>query len=206
MLLLVPVTAQAQSVGIAAGANFSSVEDVDIGDARASYENRSGYHLGLYVDVPVGPIAVRPGIRYIEAGRLFSGFSDAVDEGDPDLGEEFDDFNVSMFTIPIDVRIRLPFPLIKPYAFAGPELRFPNAGDDDSELADDLEDSEVAGNLGLGAQISLPGVGMTLTPEIRYAIGLTGLMGDDITVGDRTFDSSDGQNMNTFFVTLGVEF
>ncbi len=206
-LLLLPLTTRAQSVGVVGGLNYGSVEDVSISDARTTYDNRSGYHIGLYLDVPLGPIAIRPGVRYVEAGRLFSGLSEALrDETGGSIGEGMDNFNVNMFVIPVDVRLQLPFPLIQPYAFAGPELRFPGASDDDTDLADDLSDNEVAGNLGVGAQISLPGVGLTLTPEARYTIGLTGLMGEDITVGGQTFETSESQNVNMFFLSLGLEF
>lgn len=206
-LLLLPVSTRAQDVGIVGGLNYGSVNDVSISDARTTYENRSGYHIGLYLDLGLGPIAVRPGIRYINAGRLFAGLSETLrDETGGAIGEGFDDFNVNMFVIPVDVRLQLPFPLIQPYAFAGPELRFPDASDGDSDLTDDLSDNEVAGNLGLGAQVTLPGLGMTLTPELRYTIGLTGLMGEDISVGGQTFQTSESQRVNMFFLSLGLEF
>ncbi len=206
-LLLAPSATRAQSIGIVGGLNYGSLGDVEIADARTTYENRAGYHVGLYVDLPVGPIAVRPGVRYMDAGQLFSGLTQALgDETDGSIDEGLDDFDVRMFVIPVDVRLRLPFPLIKPYVFAGPELRFVSSSDGDGGLAEHLSNNEVAGNLGVGAQLSLPGVGLTLTPEARYTIGLTGLMGEDISVAGQTFQTSGAQRVNMFFLSLGLEF
>jgi hypothetical protein len=206
-LLLLPVTTRAQDLGIVGGLNYASVNDVSIADAQTTYDNRSGYHIGLYFDIALGPIAVRPGIRYVQAGRLFSGLSEALrDETGGTVPDDFDEFDVNMFVIPVDLRLQLPFPLVQPYAFAGPELRFPGASDSGAELSENLRDNEMAGNLGLGAQVSLPGLGITLTPEARYTIGLTGLMGETVTVGGQTFETSDSQKVNMFFLSLGVEF
>lgn len=197
----VPVSAQ--GFGVIGGLNYTSVDDVTYQNARATFENRSGYHLGVYLDLPLGPLAVRPGVRYLHAGPIYEGIGDVV-EGS---GDSFvrDDFDVSFVSVPVDASLSLPLPIIDPYAFAGPEFRFQRAPDAPPELTAELEDWSYIGNLGLGAEISLPGSGVTLRPEIRYSFGLSGLIDEEITLAGQTFTATDQRRSESFFISLGIE-
>lgn len=207
VLLCLPLQGRAQDLGIVAGLNYGSVEDVDFGDAETTYQERSGYHVGIYLDLGLGPFAVRPGVRYIEAGPLFNGLSDALrDDQGVGVAEGLDNFDVNMFVVPVDIRLELPFPLVQPYAFGGPEMRFASTSSASSDLADDLRQNELTGNLGVGAQITVPGIGVTLSPEARYTFGLTGLMGETINVAGRSFETAGAQKVNMFFLSLGLQF
>lgn len=202
-------TVSAQGIGVVGGLNFTSVDDVSYQDAEATFESRSGYHLGLYLNLGLGPVELRPGLRYLKAGPLYEGIGNALrgDEVDgPDGIEDVrDDFNVNFVTVPIDAKLNLPFPIVNPYVFAGPEFRLQQASNAPDELDDDLNDWSYIGNFGVGASISLPGTGVTLSPEVRYSFGVSDLIDEEIEIGDRTITATDQSRSESFFISLGIE-
>lgn len=204
LVLSLPLAAQAQNFGVVAGLNYSSLDNVNFENRTTAYESRSGYHIGAYFDFAIGPLGIRPGVRYIEAGPLFKGISQAIQQ---QTGVNVqDDFNINFVMIPLDVRLRMPLPVVKPYVFGGAELRFPMASNAAAELEDDLSPRKTAGNLGVGGEISVPTFGVTLVPEARYTFGLSGLMGETFDVGDYQFETIESQQLNMFFLTLGLQF
>lgn len=204
-LLGVHASASAQGFGVIGGLNYTSVDDVSYQDARATFENRSGYHLGVYLDLPLGPIAVRPGVRYLDAGPIYEGLGNVVGGSGDSFDGLRDDFDVSFISVPVDASLGLPLPIINPYAFAGPEFRLQRAPDAPPELTEELEDWSYIGNLGLGAEVSLPGFGVTLRPEIRYSFGLSNLIDEEITLAGQTFTAADQRRSESFFISLGIE-
>ena len=156
VLLFMPVTAQAQfSFGVGAGLNFTSLADVDFGSTRTVYDSRSGYHVGAFLDFSAGPIALRPGVYYMNAGTLFEDGFDSVSS----LNTIDDNFELNFVVVPIDVRLRLGIPLLKPYIHAGPELRF-RSEDASTEVEEalDLRSFNLAGNFGGGGSNSTSAV------------------------------------------------
>lgn len=195
-LLFIP-TAQAQ-LGIAAGLNFDDIGDIDAGDREATFDNATGYHIGVFYDLAVGPLAVRPGLFYRDLGEV-----DASVEGLVGVAQDFD---VTLIEVPLDLRVRLAaLPLIRPYALAGPVLSF--ASSDNESFDEALEDISVAANVGVGVEISLPIGGLTLYPELRYAFGISRFVDEEaLTIGNATFTANDGSRLNTFMLRLGVGF
>ena len=181
--------AQAQ-LGVAAGLNFQSLDDFDTGNAEATYESSTGYHVGLFYDLAVGPLALRPGLFYRDIGGY------AVND---------ENFDINLIEVPLDVRFRLfALPFVKPYLLASPVLNFPQ-GDD--AFGEGLEDFAVSGNVGLGVEFSLPGVGFRLMPEFRYAFGLQSYFSDEeFELGGFTFDPSDTPNESAYMLRLNVGF
>ena len=185
--------AQAQ-LGIAAGLNYDDLGDLDLGSAETSFDNSSGYHIGLFYDLAVGPLALRPGIYYMDIGD-FEDAEDIFDEG----------IDLNLIEVPVDARLRLaPTPLLTPYLMAGPVFRFPNSSTDDFDEA--LEEINVAGNIGAGLELSLPGIGFRIFPEVRYTFGLSNFTRDEFEIGDQNFEIENDQRLNTFSIRVGLAF
>lgn len=196
LLAVRPDFAQAQ-FGVAVGLNFDSIGDVDRGDTRATFDNATGYHVGVFYDLALGPVAVRPGLflRRVQDIDLTAGLP-----GTPDR----DVFSLTMIEVPVDLRYRIPFPIVTPYALAGPVFGF--ASTDNDRLSDAFEDLTVSGSIGIGAEISLPGFSPTLFPEIRYAFGLSRFVKEEWTFGDTTITAEDSQRLSAIMLRLGITF
>jgi hypothetical protein len=221
MTLSTPATVQAQfSFGIGGGLNYAALADVDFGSAQSTYDNRSGYHIGVFIDLNAGLLALRPGVYYLNAGALFeNGIPDptsligipgvgGIPETTPDLttlDDIRDDFELKFIVVPIDVRLRMNVPVIQPYLFIGPELRF-RSDDIDQETTEilDLRSFNLAGNLGVGLELNLGGY--RLMPEFRYAFDISGITGDQFMVGDVAFTADDDHKSRGFMLRLGLVF
>lgn len=170
-------------LGVAGGINYDDFSDIDADTDRAQ-----GYHIGLFYDARLGPLALRPGIFYMNVGDIEA---DDVD----------DSFDLQLIEIPVDARFRLgAAPFLKPYVMAGPVLRI-NASSDDFE--GDAEDFSLAANAGVGLELTLPGADLRLYPEVRYAFGISDFA-DDVAGIDTASDGS--ARLNSFMLRLGVAF
>lgn len=183
--------AQAQ-LGIAAGLGFDSLSDIetttDVSE-NATVDNATGYHLGVVYELGLGPVNLRPGLLYRKVGSYE--FPNSTSD-------------VTAWEVPVDVRISvLPVPLINPYLVGGPNAVFPRA--DVSEFDDELEDVSYTFNIGAGANISLPGVGLTLQPEVRYEFGATDYVNDEFEFGGTTFSPSN-RKFSAFALRLHAIF
>lgn len=192
MLLVALTAAPAHAqLGVAAGLNFESTDDITASGSReAALDNSTGYHIGLVYDLGVGPLSLRPGVLYRRVGDLEL----------PTTDDAIVERSLSTIEVPVDVRFTvLPLPVVSPYLMAGPMASFP-IGED--ELGDLTEDVSLSANIGVGANISLPGVSLALQPELRYEFGLTNYIGDD-AFGGATFDDP---KFSAFSVRLHVLF
>jgi hypothetical protein len=180
--------------GVAAGANFQALDDIAAGSRTETVDNATGYHLGVVYDVSVGPVALRPGVFYRDIGSY--DFSDVQ-------GSDLTQVDVTAFEALLDLRVSLlPTPLVRPYLVGGPSVFVPQSEDD--ALEDGLESASYAFNLGVGVGISVPGVDLTLQPELRYEIGATDYL-SDFQVGDTPFSPSE-QKLSAFALRLHVLF
>ncbi len=192
--------AQAQlRFGVAAGLNYTTLSDLDLGSTRTTYDNRSGWHAGIFVDLGAGPLALRPGVFYLHAGRLFEdGLSPALDAIQ-------DNFDLNFIVVPIDVRLRMATPVISPYFLGGPELRF-RSDDVDLEIKEalDLRSFNLAGNAGFGVEVSLGGY--TFMPEFRYSFDISGITGDTVMIGDVELNAEGENKSRAYMLRLGLAF
>lgn len=187
-------SAQAQGLGIAAGLNYDDLSDIDTGSAETSFDNASGYHVGIFYDLAVGPLALRPGVYYMDIGEF---------EDSENIFEE--SIDLSLIEVPVDVRLRLaPTPILTPYLMAGPVFRFPNSNSDSFD--DALEEVNVAANIGAGLELNLPGIGLTFYPEVRYTFGLSNFTRDEFEIGGQNISVEKEGRLNTFILRLGVAF
>ena len=204
LLLSIAVTAErAEAVletGLSVGVNFASLEDVDVKDGATTWESKTGWHFGLYMKSALGPLGVRAGAIYLDAGPLFEGLSDKLD--DPSGFE--DDFDVRFLVIPVDLQYRLVTPAITPYLLAGPELRFNMTSADDFD--DNFKDTSWGGNIGAGIEFTLPVVGIAVAPEFRYTFDLTGMTEEDLTIVTETLKASDSFQSGTYHVRVHFSF
>ena len=152
--------------GVTAGLNFASLGDVEVTDHETTYDSRTGWHAGVFAAGDLGPIGLRAGLLYVDAGSLFDGLADV-----PGLPDDFDDgFRVRYLAVPVDFQYRVVLPPIRPYVFVGPEFRFDLTSDDAFE--ENMKSTTVAANIGIGLEAGLPLLGVTVTPEIRYCFDL----------------------------------
>lgn len=193
--------------GLAAGLNYTDIDDVDFESTRAVYDSRQGFHIGAIADIPFGPIAVKPGIFYMNAGNIFEdGLADFIEEALPENSEVDveDDFSVKYVTIPIDIRYKFGLAAVVPYLFLGPELRFRTETDLADEVEDNLESFGVAGNFGVGVEVGL--FGLRMHPEFRMAFDTSGIIDDRITIGDFEFVADEAHELRTVMLRLGILF
>lgn len=184
--------AQAQ-FGIAAGVDFDSVSDIQ--NAQNVDENATGYHIGAVYDLSLGPVSIRPGLFYRKVGSY--NFSDVS-------GAEVDELDVTAFEVPVDLRVTvLPTPLVSPYVVGGPNAFLPQSSEDNFD--EDFEDVSFTFNIGVGADVSVPGVGLTLQPELRYEFGASDYIDDDFEVGGTTFEPTD-RKLSAYALRLNVLF
>lgn len=182
--------AQAQ-FGVAAGLDFDSLDDIETTTStsnNATVDNSTGYHLGVIYDLGLGPVNLRPGVFYRKVGSF-----------------EFPDgkSDVTAWEVPVDVRLTvLPTPLVSAYVLGGPKAFFPQG---DGEFNDNLEEVSYTFNVGVGADVSVPGFGLTLQPELRYEFGASDYLEDDFEVGGTNFEPSD-QTLSAFALRLNVLF
>lgn len=162
--------------GFSAGPNITSVE-VDFENAeQPSYDAVVGFFAGVAAGLSLGPASIHAGATFINAGAIFDG-SDFM---------ERDNFNVNFVAIPVDVRVYFPISLIaSPYLLGSGELRYRlDLSDADQEFEESLTRQSAAAGIGAGIRLNVPGLGLRISPEIRYAIDVTGISDGDVTVGD----------------------
>lgn len=195
LALAVASPAQAQ-VGLAGGLDFNQLDDISATNARANFESSTGYHIGVFYDLGLGPLAIRPGLFYREVGTYE--FSDL-----PAVDGQTVDLDLSAIEIPIDVRWRvLPLPLVKPYLLAGPVLTFPQSEQD----FESTKSVNLNADIGAGVEITLPGIGFTLMPELRYGIATGSFLEDEFEIGNITVDPEDEPRLNAIMLRLNVKF
>lgn len=181
-------SAQAQ-FGVSAGLDFNSTDDIEATtNQNATLDNATGYHLGVVYELGMGPVNLRPGVFYRKVGTY-------------DFPNSRSD--VTAWEVPVDVRVTvLPFPLVSPYVLGGPQAVFPRS---EGEFDESLEDVSYTFNIGVGANVSVPGAGLTLQPELRYEFGATDYVDDDFEIGGTEFEPSDPK-LSAFALRLNVLF
>jgi len=182
----VPRAADAQ-IGLMAGANFETLSDLQgSGSFGQAFQASTGYHVGLFVNVGAGPVALRPALLYLNAGSLFEGASFLT-------GSSFD---LNYLALPIDVIVR-PAPLI--YLLAGPELQLLVAANAQPAFENALKTFSARGGIGMGLKFGRAFM------EGRYLFGLSNITSDTYTVGTFTVTGAD-QVSNAVRVSLGLAF
>ncbi|PSQ67321.1 MAG: hypothetical protein BRD25_01540 [Bacteroidetes bacterium QH_1_61_8] len=189
------IPAQAQ-LGVAAGANFDSVSDIQDANGPQNIQNNStGYHIGVVYDFGFGPVNLRPGVFYRKIGSY--DFSE--------VSSDVEDLDITAFEVPVDVRVTVfPFPAVSPYVVGGPNAFLPQSSGDDFD--DNFEDVSFTFNIGVGADVPLPGVGLTLQSEFRYEFGASDYIDGDFEVPGGPTVSPSSRQLSAYALRLNVLF
>ena len=182
-------------LGVVGGANFASLSDISANESAVSFDNATAFHGGLFLDINLGPINVRPAVYYLNAGALFEGTSVFTD----------DNFDMTYVAIPADVVFTFGLGPLKPYFFIGPEFRIFTPSDVPQELEDSIQDFVVNGSTGLGVRIDLPGSDLTLFPHLRYSFGISEYTSSNYQVQGVSISANDA-NVRMWLLSLGLAF
>ena len=193
VLLLTAPMVSAQRIGLTAGTNFQRLTDITLNSVETAFEDQNGWHVGAWVEVPLGPLGIRLGARYMEAGRLFSGLDDSF----PNVRDNFD---ISLVDLSLLLRYGLQSPIINPYVFAGPTFRIPARAD--QMINNDLAALSYAAEIGGGLEINIGG--LSLYPEVAYLFGLTRFIDEEMVVDFITLTADEPQHLNTMILRLSV--
>ena len=164
------------SIGVAGGLNFASLNDVGSADLGSS----TGFHGGVYGDVSLPFVAFRTGVYYLQAGEVENAAGDELVSAD-------------FITVPVDFRFQTPTPVVKAYALAGPEFRFPVGSAEDvvgGGAVIDRSSVNVAANIGAGVSFKAPLVGPSAFAEVRYSRDITGFAENTGLTTDNTYKVS----------------
>ncbi len=198
-LSVIPANGQIQ-FGVAAGLNWSGLGDVDLGSITAAYESQQGWHAGVFLDLKLLVIGIRPGFYYVNAGPLLEGGLSGEETTPID---ELTAFDLTYVSIPVDLKLGLPLVLLEPYLFVGPEFKFNTVSESAGEVAEQLESTVIAGNAGFGVAVNVGGI--KLIPELRVGFDISSLFGDTITIEGVEF-KVDSHRASSFVARLGVGF
>ena len=188
LLALAAPAAHAQ-LGIAVGANFDSISDVDRENGvEGAYKSATGYHIGVTYSLSLGPVGLRPGLFYSDISAF-----------EPEAGtSNLERVNLDLIEVPIDVTLGVgAFPLARPYVLAGPVFRFAQTSDDDAAYK--KEDFTVAAAAGAGVEVNA--LGFRPYAEVRYQFGLQNFASEI-----RGIPTEGGGRVNSFMVRLGLTF
>ena len=184
-----PLPANAQ-VGLLAGYNRDTLDEFLPARGFDFTDLAGGFHVGVFLNLNLATFALRPALVYHRVTELVA-----------EAGDERVRFDIDLLEIPVDVRLRLPLPIMRPYLLAGPVFTFPSSG---FEGVDDiLATSPVRAEIGAGLELD---AGVRLWPEIRYGFGINALMGSGVPVGSTTLRGDGQPRLNTLTLRLGISF
>lgn len=178
--------------GIEAGLTFNQLEDAKINNIDQSFENAQGKHIGVFYGLGKKRLNLRLGLRYTDTAGLYKNVVANTPDG----------FKASFIEIPVDLRLRVRTPLIKPYLVAGPVLRVA-ASSSDEAFKDAMKDLTVAATVGGGLELRLGG--LSFYPELNYTTGVSQFLKEGATVGGVNFQAEQSK-INQFVLKVGIGF
>ena len=183
------VSTVSAQIGFSFGSNSNKLTEVD---EFTSFESANGWHIGIWFDMPAGPLEIRSGLRYVNAGSIFEIANDA----EPAF---MDDVNIGIFEIPVDFRFRFNMDIITPFVALGPVLRFPSGGGD---TVSGVTNMHVAGGFGVGLELRVSRV--WLYPELKYVFGITQFTESEFQIDQRTYTADENLLLNGFMLRFSV--
>lgn len=170
-------------IGLKGGLNLASINRED---ARANYENATGYHGGVYTLIKVANVGIQPELLYSTRGA----------KGDVTIGGVVDDFKQEYTYLDIPVMLKL-------YAVAGLNVQIgpqfgvllstsgevynPETNTTTKISKDSYKNADMAAAFGLGWDAPF-GVNVAA----RYVLGLTDIDSGSESAKNRTFQVSLG--------------
>ncbi len=185
----------AQSIGVSVGANFDRLSNIRLNDKAATFSSKNGWHVEVWIEFPLGLLGMRPGVRYMDAGMLFEGLSDHT-------ANVRDNFDITLVEIPLLFRYSIGISAIQPTLFAGPVGRFTVAVD--NIIENDLRSPSLAGEAGIGVEISLGK--LRIIPEVAYTWGITNFIDDELLLEFVSLSVDEKQTLNSAMLRVAVAF
>ena len=159
-----------------AGPDITSL-DVELnGTNQPDVDAVIGFHLGFNVQLGDGPLAIRTGLFFSNAGALFNG-SEVLRRSE---------FHVSYLLVPVDLKLTANrHGIVRPYMFVGSDLKYSlNLEDKELVLRDDVRLVSTSGSVGAGISVRFKKVPFRFSPEVRYSADLRGLYSGEIVLED----------------------
>lgn len=202
-LVMVASPAQAQ-LGAAAGYNLDMFNSPSFSSSASnSFDSGGSFSAGLYFNFPLGErLALRPGL-FLQQSSIEWNI-----EGNEPWGAIEDDLRVA--SIPIDVRYRLPGDQFTPYVLAGPGFNFVHT--DQPDLRHVMSGQQTGSthymdvHVGIGVEIPVVALGLSLQPEVRYNHALAGFLQEDYIVRTVEYAADGSQRLNNLGFRLGISF
>ena len=189
LLTAAPAIAAAQGeFGIKGGLSFGNVSNRGV--LPGNLDGRNGFAAGIAIGS--GPTLIGLGLEGLYDQRGVSNSANAIDSR-----------KIDYVDVPAYLRVTLPTPGLKPFAYAGPQVSFEvrcRAGDspcpDNGPSGQPRKKTEFAGIIGGGVRIGERGA---FTLEGRYIYGLTDLKLSTVT-------SSESYKTRSFLILTGFSF
>lgn len=179
-------------LGLSAGMNFEQFSDIETNSFNATFNNATGYHIGVFYDLGAGSFAVRPGVYFRNIQNL-----------ETTLLGSTESFDLNMIEVPLDFRFRIgASSILVPYVSAGPVVTFSSSSNTDFDSA--IKDLYVAANASAGFEVNLAGI--RLFPEFRYGFGITSITpaSEPFSIGSANFTPLSGSTVNNYMIRLGL--
>ncbi|NND72341.1 MAG: PorT family protein [Rhodothermales bacterium] len=191
LLVIISQPASAQ-LGLSAGMNFEQFSDIETNSFNATFNNATGYHIGVFYDLGAGSFAVRPGVYFRNIQNIETTLLGATES-----------FDLNMIEVPLDLRFRFASgSFLVPYVSAGPVVTFSSSSNTDFDTA--INDLYVAANASAGFEFKIAGI--KLFPEFRYGFGITSITpaSEPFSIGNTNFTPVAGSTVNNYMLRLGL--
>ncbi len=159
-----------------AGPDLTSLDIELDGTRQPDIHAVVGFHIGFNATLGDGPVTLRSGLFFSNAGALFNG-TEVLRRSE---------FRVSYLILPIDLKLTANrHGIVRPYTFLGTDLKYSlNLEDKELVLKDDLKLVSTAASIGLGISIRIKNVPLRFSPEVRYSADLFGLYSGRVELED----------------------
>lgn len=193
LMFITTTSAMAQGgFGIKGGVNYSDNGRVEYSDLTGAGENvlqesadrRTGYHVGIFYGLDLGPFYIRPELLYTQTRSSYT------------YKSRNEDLDITKLDLPVLAGIKVFGPV---HVFAGPSLQYVmNTDFSGAELSELEKDFTVGAQFGLGLQLGRLGI------DARYEQALSNrqadLMADIMGGGYERIDS----RPNQFILSLSL--
>ena len=179
-----PLAAQGAEVGLKGGLSFGNISNKGL--LPGNLKTRTGFAAGIYLGFGASVVGLGAEGLYAQRGL----------ESDESLNDS--ETRLDYIDIPVYLKLRIPTPGIRFYAFAGPqvslEIRCQTAGGGTCSNLSERKSTDYAGVIGAGLKI---GGSTAIGFEWRYVYGLSDLKLSTVTSGE-------SYNNRTFMLLVSI--
>jgi len=164
LLALPPLARAGVQFGLKAGGNMARPTGIDAQDPMATLKNKVGFTGGLFLAIDFGKVvSIQWEALYTMKGATYVALDDSYT----------DKLYADYIEVPLLLKLRLPTPVVQPFAFAGPTVGFKlkeklQSNGEDIPLGQALLKNNDYGVL-FGAGLNL---GRNFMVDVRYSLGM----------------------------------